>query len=64
VSYWYGQLALLPPAVRTASFRIIDKAEWLKAATLFVAARRDATACKRLPARHEPDSPFVFPLIH
>lgn len=64
VSYWYGQLALLPPPVRTALFRTIDKAEWLKAATLFVAARRDATACERLPPRHEPDSPFVFPLIH
>lgn len=64
VSDWYGRLALLPPAARTAVFRAVDRAEWLKSATLFVAARRDPTV--RAPARptHEADSPFIFPLIH
>jgi 2-polyprenyl-6-methoxyphenol hydroxylase-like FAD-dependent oxidoreductase len=44
VSYWYGQLALLPPALRIAAFRAIARSDWLQASTLFVAARHDPTA--------------------
>jgi 2-polyprenyl-6-methoxyphenol hydroxylase-like FAD-dependent oxidoreductase len=64
VSYWYGQLALLPPPLRTAAFRLADRMEWLKRETLFVAACRDVTARKQWHDEHEFDSPFVFPLIH
>jgi 2-polyprenyl-6-methoxyphenol hydroxylase-like FAD-dependent oxidoreductase len=44
VAYWYGQLALLPPTLRLAAFGAIGKSERLQAATLFIAARHDATA--------------------
>jgi 2-polyprenyl-6-methoxyphenol hydroxylase-like FAD-dependent oxidoreductase len=64
VSYWYGQLALLPPTVRTAAFRILDRTEWLKNATLLVAAQRDPTGTAEWLDEHEFDSPFVFPLVH
>lgn len=65
VAYWYGQLALLPPAARTALFRTIDRTDWLKSATLLVAARRDATA---VPQAWGDDvgtqSAFCYPLVH
>lgn len=64
VSYWYGQLALLPPAARTAVFRVLDKTQWLKNATLLVAARRDPTVTAEWFDEHASDSPFVFPLVH
>jgi 2-polyprenyl-6-methoxyphenol hydroxylase-like FAD-dependent oxidoreductase len=64
VSYWYGQAALLPPAVRTAVFRLLDRTEWLKNATLLAAARRDPTVTAECYDEHELDSPFVFPLVH
>ena len=44
IAYWYGQLALLPPALRLAVFGAIGRSEALQAATLFAAARRDPTA--------------------
>ena len=44
VAYWYGQLALLPPPVRTAAFRALDRSELLKRVTLLAAARHDPTA--------------------
>jgi 2-polyprenyl-6-methoxyphenol hydroxylase-like FAD-dependent oxidoreductase len=62
VAFWYGQLALLPPAARMAAFRAIDRSETLKAATLLVAARRDPTApeqWRRLEETHIP-----FPIFH
>jgi 2-polyprenyl-6-methoxyphenol hydroxylase-like FAD-dependent oxidoreductase len=40
VSYWYGQLAFLPPALRNAAFRAIGASDAVKARTLLVAARR------------------------
>jgi 2-polyprenyl-6-methoxyphenol hydroxylase-like FAD-dependent oxidoreductase len=64
VSYWYGRLALLPPAARTAVFRLLDKTQWLKNATLLVAARRDPTVTAEWFDEHALDSPFVFPLVH
>lgn len=64
VAYWYGQLAVLPPAARTAVFRLLDRAPWLKDATLLAAARRDPTdpAYWTLPV--ELDDAFLCPLIH
>ena len=62
VSYWYGQLAFLPPAARTAAFRAVNGSAWLSAATLLVAARRDPTAPE--PRFTEYDFPFDFPLVH
>jgi 2-polyprenyl-6-methoxyphenol hydroxylase-like FAD-dependent oxidoreductase len=62
VSYWYGQLALLPPPVRTAAFRAVSGSDWLSGATLLVAARRDPTAPE--PRFTEYDFPFDFPLVH
>jgi 2-polyprenyl-6-methoxyphenol hydroxylase-like FAD-dependent oxidoreductase len=62
VAYWYGQLALLPPAARIAAFRAIGRSETLTAATLLVAARRDPTA----PAarRRLDDSAIPIPIFH
>ena len=64
VAYWYGQLALLPPGVRTAIFHTIDRHEWLKSATLLAAARRDATVAPGWYDRLAPDSPYILPLLH
>ncbi|HEX3953903.1 MAG TPA: NAD(P)/FAD-dependent oxidoreductase [Stellaceae bacterium] len=64
VAYWYGQLARLPPAARTAAFRALDATEWLKGATLLVAARHDPTADAYWRDGNDPDSPFVLPLLH
>jgi 2-polyprenyl-6-methoxyphenol hydroxylase-like FAD-dependent oxidoreductase len=64
VSYWYGQLALLPPGPRTAVFRVLDRSELLKSATLLVAARRDATAAHAWYDGLAADSPYVYPLLH
>ena len=50
VSYWYGQLAFMPPAVRNAAFRIIGASEILKARTLLVAARRIPTGTEAVAA--------------
>jgi 2-polyprenyl-6-methoxyphenol hydroxylase-like FAD-dependent oxidoreductase len=46
VSYWYGQLAFLPPAVRNAAFRAIDASDAVKRRTLLVAARRIPTGTR------------------
>jgi 2-polyprenyl-6-methoxyphenol hydroxylase-like FAD-dependent oxidoreductase len=43
VSYWYGQFAFLPPALRNAAFRTIGASDALKRRTLLVAARRTPT---------------------
>jgi len=64
VAYWYGQLALLPPAARTKVFRTIDGTAWLKSATLLVAARRDATIVKTWGDDIGMDGSFVYPLVH
>jgi 2-polyprenyl-6-methoxyphenol hydroxylase-like FAD-dependent oxidoreductase len=48
VSYWYGQLAFLPPRLRTMAFRAVGASEALKARTLLVAARRVPTGSERL----------------
>ncbi|HTQ32675.1 MAG TPA: NAD(P)/FAD-dependent oxidoreductase [Stellaceae bacterium] len=62
VSYWYGQLAFLPPALRLAAFRAIGRSESLQAATLFVAARRDPTAPEAW--RSPEDVPIPIPIFH
>ena len=62
VSYWYGQLALLPPALRVAAFRAIARSDWLQASTLFVAARHDVTAPE---AWRRPDELNIpIPIFH
>jgi 2-polyprenyl-6-methoxyphenol hydroxylase-like FAD-dependent oxidoreductase len=50
VSYWYGQLAFMPAALRNVAFRFIGASEFLKARTLLVAARRIPTGTEALPA--------------
>jgi 2-polyprenyl-6-methoxyphenol hydroxylase-like FAD-dependent oxidoreductase len=62
VSHWYGQLALLPPAARIAAFRVIDRSDALKAATLFVAARRDPTHPDQW--LRPPESQIPIPIFH
>jgi 2-polyprenyl-6-methoxyphenol hydroxylase-like FAD-dependent oxidoreductase len=62
VAYWYGQLALLPPATRIAAFRAIERHDWLKASTLFVAARRDPTAPEQWCRLSETEIPI--PIFH
>jgi 2-polyprenyl-6-methoxyphenol hydroxylase-like FAD-dependent oxidoreductase len=64
VSYWYGQLALLSPSTRNAVFRGLYKNEWLKNATLLVAARRDPTALDQWEAGADVDRAFLYPLVH
>jgi hypothetical protein len=64
VSHWYGQLALLPPSVRTAVFRGLHKSEWLKDMTLLVAARRDPTASDNWGEECDLDRAFLYPLVH
>jgi len=64
VAYWYGELARLPPAARTAAFRAIDRRRWLKDATLLVAARRDATIPPGTRHLVDADIPVIFPLVH
>jgi 2-polyprenyl-6-methoxyphenol hydroxylase-like FAD-dependent oxidoreductase len=64
VSYWYGQLALLPAPLRSAAFGALNRTESVRNATLLAAARRDPTA-----AMHWHDSVaimpgFDIPLIH
>jgi hypothetical protein len=62
VSYWYGQLALLPPPLRLAAFRALGRSETLQAATLFAAARRDPTAPE---AWKRPDDLHIpIPIFH
>lgn len=62
VSYWYGQLARLPPALRLAAFGAIGSSERLQAATLFAAARHDATA---LEAWGRPEQVQIpIPIFH
>lgn len=51
VAYWYGQLAFVPPAVRNAAFRGINRSEWLKSRTILVAARRVPTGTEALGTR-------------
>jgi 2-polyprenyl-6-methoxyphenol hydroxylase-like FAD-dependent oxidoreductase len=62
VAYWYGQLALLPPAARIAAFRAIGRSEWLTAATLLAAARRDPTAPDAW--RRLDESQIPIPIFH
>jgi 2-polyprenyl-6-methoxyphenol hydroxylase-like FAD-dependent oxidoreductase len=62
VAYWYGQLARLPPTLRTAAFRTLDRSDNLKAATLFVAAHRDATAPERW--HRMADAELPIPMFH
>ncbi|HTZ37176.1 MAG TPA: NAD(P)/FAD-dependent oxidoreductase [Stellaceae bacterium] len=62
VAFWYGQLALLPPALRLAAFRAIEKSQTLKNATLFVAARRDPTTAEEW--RHPEEIPLPIPIFH
>jgi 2-polyprenyl-6-methoxyphenol hydroxylase-like FAD-dependent oxidoreductase len=62
VAYWYGQLALLPPAARNAAFRAIDRSETLKAATLLAAARRDPTAPEQW--RRLAEAQIPIPIFH
>ncbi len=64
VAYWYGQLALLPPPVRTAAFRALDRSELLKRVTLLAAARHDPTAADYWYEPYEIDGAIVFPLMH
>jgi 2-polyprenyl-6-methoxyphenol hydroxylase-like FAD-dependent oxidoreductase len=64
IAYWYGQLALLPSAARTAAFKAIEMSEALKRATLFVGARHDPTATGYWRIEPDPSFPFVFPLVH
>jgi 2-polyprenyl-6-methoxyphenol hydroxylase-like FAD-dependent oxidoreductase len=64
VAYWYGQLALLPPGLRTAAFRAIDRRERLKRATLLAAARHDPTAPGYWCGPSEVDLALVWPLVH
>lgn len=64
VAYWYGQLALLPPGVRTAAFKAIDWSEAVKRATLLAGARHDPTAADYWRIDPDPSFPFVFPLVH
>jgi len=53
---------LLPPPARSAAFRAIERSDWLKAATLFVAARRDATAPEQWRRLEETQLPI--PIFH
>jgi 2-polyprenyl-6-methoxyphenol hydroxylase-like FAD-dependent oxidoreductase len=62
VAYWYGQLALLPPPMRIAAFRALDRSDWLKAGTLFVAARRDPTAPEQW--LRPPEVQLPIPIFH
>ncbi len=63
VAYWYGQMALLPAAPRTAVFRAIGVSEWAQRQTLRAAACRDVTAARRKPPALAPGTP-IYPLIH
>jgi 2-polyprenyl-6-methoxyphenol hydroxylase-like FAD-dependent oxidoreductase len=62
VAYWYGQLALLPPALRLAIFDAIGRSDTLQAATLFAAARRDPTAPEAWRRPEEVQIPI--PIFH
>jgi len=64
IAYWYGRLALLPPAARNAAFRVIESSDVLKRGTLFVGARHDPTAADYWRIEPDPSFPFVFPLVH
>jgi hypothetical protein len=64
VAYWYGQLALLPPPVRSAVFRGIGRCGWLQDATLFVAARYDPTAPEHWHDLSDIEQAVMFPLVH
>ena len=55
VSYWYGQLAFLPPALRNAAFRALGASDALKNRTLLAAARRKPTGTGETPTRMEPN---------
>lgn len=64
IAYWYGQLALLPPALRIAAFKAIEINQGLKRVTLFAGARHDPTAADYWRIEPDPSFPFVFPLVH
>jgi 2-polyprenyl-6-methoxyphenol hydroxylase-like FAD-dependent oxidoreductase len=64
VAYWYGQLALLPPAARNAAFKAIESSEALKRATLFAGARHDPTAADYWRAEPDLGYHYMFPLVH
>jgi 2-polyprenyl-6-methoxyphenol hydroxylase-like FAD-dependent oxidoreductase len=63
VAYWYGQLALLRPGLRTAVFKAVDASEWVKRQTLLAAACRDPTALPPRPVDVMADAAMHF-LIH
>jgi hypothetical protein len=52
----------LPPTLRTAAFRTLDRSDNLKAATLLVAAHRDATAPERW--QRMADAELPIPMFH
>lgn len=64
ISYWYGQLAFLPPALRLAAFRAVGGTTGLRNATLFIAARRDPTAAMHWRDLVTTLPGFDIPLIH
>ncbi len=64
VAYWYGQLALLPPAARSAAFRALGASDALTRVTLLVGASHDPTAADYWPIDLDPGFPFVIPLVH
>lgn len=62
VAYWYGQLALLPPALRIAAFRALARSDMLAASTLFIAARSDVTAPE---VWEQPEEVYIpIPIFH
>lgn len=64
VSYWYGQLAFLPEALRTLAFRTLGSTASLRNATLFLAARHDPTAAMHWRDIAATAPGFDIPLIH
>jgi len=46
VAFWYGQLAFLPPRLRTAAFRAISVSDRLKRRTILVASSRIPTGTR------------------
>ncbi len=63
VAYWYGQLAFLPEAARTAALKATDASKWLQRRVLLAAVRRDVTAIRRYSPDPLPGE-AVHPLIH
>jgi 2-polyprenyl-6-methoxyphenol hydroxylase-like FAD-dependent oxidoreductase len=64
MAHWYGQLAYLKPALRTALFKAVDGSEWLRRQTLFAAACRDPTALRSPDAAEVMAEATMHFLIH